>query len=514
VIFWDEIVKPALVDTASRETITPESSTSVLKDCTEEIQDILQLKNIITIRQLWSQNGNSHDEHLNPSLATQWQACMEQAGRVVFMHSNPATCIAVYKGWTTVCKPLYAHDPKYHSLCSPVLVLKECTGTDNEFLKKLGITTLRHLYKCDPHDVIKKLSKSSKEETEKIKRRIKELTKQLWHFNKLTYLCYKSGPLSGTLQPNVSLEDVTIDSNVDVLSECSEFDKKILDMLGITTFKNLLEYKANAQNLAVSLGHVQDSVVAKLSKIAKELRLLQNEYNASPSTSDSLIVWHYVNEAVYQQIKEDRFVKSAYVLFNEYMECEPQQRPFHAWKRVHHSYVRYAAKWMGRKNVDLNTVTDADVYAFLVWRASFSFGQFDCTAGPKAIYFSWTKLADNVRDMAIAVDEVMAEDSRNPYLADRFKRVVGINIGLLHTKYGAKIHRVETSKQNPSLVDSNHWIPTPIQEAALWCKKENLWEQFEAGVSDFQSVPHGCVVLSKGMIPIDCVVLDDKDDEL
>lgn len=131
-------------------------------------------------------------------------------------------------------------------------------------------------------------------------------------------------------------------------------------------------------------------------------------------------------------------MKSAYQLFAEYLECDTYQRPFHAWKRVHYSYLKDTAKWMNKKNVDLNSITDADVYGFLVWRAAGSFAQFDHTAGPKAIYFSWVPMPTELRNTAIVIDQVIAEDTRNPY-ADRFSRVVKFDLRKLVNTYNAKV---------------------------------------------------------------------------
>eukprot|EP00026_Physarum_polycephalum_P005510 Phypoly_transcript_05545.p1 GENE.Phypoly_transcript_05545~~Phypoly_transcript_05545.p1 ORF type:complete len:306 (+),score=78.84 Phypoly_transcript_05545:126-1043(+) len=95
--------------------------------------------------------------------------------------------------------------------------------------------------------------------------------------------------------------------------------------------------------------------------------------NAPASTSarvedDDTAVWgyHYLAESVYEQIKEDRTIKSAYVLFHEYMECPVQLRNLHPWKRVYHAYLSDAAKWNGaRGKHKVENLTDTGMAAVI-----------------------------------------------------------------------------------------------------------------------------------------------------
>lgn len=249
--------------------------------------------------------------------------------------------------------------------------------------------------------------------------------------------------------------------------------------------------------------------------LLNEAKMAANIYIAAQNLKKyrerGLAVWvyHYASDVVYEQIKEEKALKSAYVMFNEYLHCDASLRHLHSWQRVQHAYARDAAKWMGKKDTDINKLTAADIFSFLVWRASSSYGKYDCTAGPKAIYFSWVPMPELLRMDTIAIDAVTAEDLHDPYLADRFSKVIYINLTKLVQEYGARLHRVEASAINPKKVDSNNWIPTTLEQANELTKdNENLvWQHFEAGET-FQNVPHGCVVLNKGFIPADCLRLE------
>jgi len=219
-------------------------------------------------------------------------------------------------------------------------------------------------------------------------------------------------------------------------------------------------------------------------------------------------VYHYVSESVFKQVYQEKTLKSPYVMFQEYMSCSLTDRAFHPWKRVHYDYLRDAANWINKKNIDVNTVRDADIYAYLVWRASSSFGQYDYTAGPKAINFSWAPMPENKRDDAVVVDEIIAADTQNPYLADRYARVIYIDLMKLINEHGAKIYHVEGNKEPFNMVvDSFHWLPATVEDAAGKVKHNEdwLWANFETGRDIFQNIPHGCVVLNKGSIPLDCM---------
>jgi hypothetical protein len=219
-------------------------------------------------------------------------------------------------------------------------------------------------------------------------------------------------------------------------------------------------------------------------------------------TADAIWGYHYLAEAVYEQIKEDKLLKSAYVLFHEYMECPVQLRNLHPWKRVYHAYLSDAAKWNGaRGKHKVENLTDTDVYAFLVWRSAESFARFDVTAGPRAIYFSWTQMPKDTWRDTLEIDKIMGEDLRNPTICDRYARVIRINLSQLCNLYKGVLHRVQLKD---GVMDSNHWLPTSLSEATT-IKSTNLWSSFEPGSSFFSCVPHGCIVMPKGTIPWECI---------
>jgi len=215
-------------------------------------------------------------------------------------------------------------------------------------------------------------------------------------------------------------------------------------------------------------------------------------------------VYHYLSEAVFEQIKEeDRQIKSAYVLFQEYVNCPLEMRNFHPWKRVYYAYLNDAIKWNGaRGKHKMDNLTDTDIFSFLVWRAVESFAKTDVTAGPRAIYFSWQRMPAALHADAVEIDQIMGEDLRNPTIVDRYKCVIRVNLSTLLKKYKGHLYRVELKG---GILDTNHWLPTTLEEARALGVSEGLWEGFEPGNSFFNSVPHGCIVTPTGTIPYECL---------
>jgi len=208
---------------------------------------------------------------------------------------------------------------------------------------------------------------------------------------------------------------------------------------------------------------------------------------------------------VYEQIKEDKELKSAYVLFQEYMNCPLEHRTLHPWKRVYHAYLADAAKWNGAKGKHkIENLTDSDVYSFLVWRAVESFAKLDVTAGPRAIYFSWAQMPAALHADAVEIDQIMGEDLRNPTIVDRYKYWIKINLSELINHHKAKLFRVELKE---GALDTNHWHSTTLEEAVQWSEMSGLWTHFEPGNSFFSCVPHGCIITSNGNIPWECLDL-------
>jgi len=303
------------------------------------------------------------------------------------------------------------------------------------------------------------------------------------------------------LREGVKVEDVNPESSVNVMEGISNRLMDCLTSLNVFTIRQLATSEIAEMSEFSSLGTRAKEILNFYESLAKEKRKLQTRNLQSP-----LYVAHYVSESVYQQLIEEKILKSSHVLYREYNECTPEARTLHAWKRIFNLYVKDAAKWVNGGALDQNSLSDVDVYSFLVWRASSSFAQFDCTAGPRAIYFCWKPMPQEKREDCLMIDQIIAEDVRDPYIADRFARVVYIDLRKLCTKYHGKVYRVEING-NDTQVNTNHWIPTPLEliQNYLTVSSECWWKDFEPGNRYFEKVPHGCVVTPSGTIPWDCV---------
>jgi len=223
----------------------------------------------------------------------------------------------------------------------------------------------------------------------------------------------------------------------------------------------------------------------------------EKEYALTVADID-VTVFVSVSRKTYKQTRKENAFKSAYVLFNEYMMCSTAERPSHPWKRiVFAQYIQEAAKW-GQKT-DLNDVTDADVFSYLVWSASSSYAEYDLLAGPKAIHFSWNSIPSKVRSELELCDKALTEVTFIP-LENKYESLIGLNLTKLVAKHNAKIYLLDP-KRNPP------WALLTVDEAyrAKFTLGPIAWDNYEPGQS-INNVPHGVVVLNSGSIPADCII--------
>jgi len=165
----------------------------------------------------------------------------------------------------------------------------------------------------------------------------------------------------------------------------------------------------------------------------------------------------------------------------------------HPWTRICSAYASDAAAWI-RPKKKLTQITDLDVYSFLVWRAATSYAAYDCTAGPKAIYFNWEPMPQEMRMNCLAADAIVASDSKDETVLDRYSHVIKINLTGVVDDLQGKIYRVEPANKND-------WQEITLEGSICMKGRENLWKKFVAGGPFFQDVPHGCIVTPLGQIP-------------
>jgi len=276
----------------------------------------------------------------------------------------------------------------------------------------------------------------------------------------------------------------------------------------VITIRQLAQFQGL---LAIVSSPITRSRFETFQNIAKQVVAYHSTFSPAPPATGAEPVYgyHYVSDAVFEQIKDDKILKSAYTLFQEYVNSPFNERAFHPWKRVYFAYLADAAKWNGaRGKRKSDNLTDSDVFSFLVWRAVESFAKLDVTAGPRAVYFSWQMMPPDLHQTTIQTDQILGEDLRNNTIVDRYKRIIRINLTKLVERKKAVLYRVEF--RGDGHLNNNNWIPTHLDQARAWSHAGGLWNHFEPGNSFFHSVPHGCVVTPEGTIPVDCLHFLDE----
>jgi len=204
----------------------------------------------------------------------------------------------------------------------------------------------------------------------------------------------------------------------------------------------------------------------------------------------------YVGPAMFEQIERDTVFKSPYILFQEFLECPLEFREAHPWKSVYYSLMKVAGEWIDSGGA---AVTDADVFSYLIWKGAQSvLGSFDLTAGPRAIPFLYAWLPGELHGSALEIDKVIARELNNPSLADRYAHPLALNLTKLCEKHDGKLYKVQGLSDN-KLENLN------LGELPFLASTPALFDRFDPGKDIFESVPHGCVVIPTGVIPVDCV---------
>jgi len=215
-------------------------------------------------------------------------------------------------------------------------------------------------------------------------------------------------------------------------------------------------------------------------------------------------VWGYVyvSEEVYEYAKKEKELRSAYVLFQEYVNTPVASRQItHPWMHIYHTYSKDAAAHCGS-----DVATDLDVYSYLVWRASSSFANLDYTAGVRAIYFNWWCLKTDGHKYCLAVDKMLANQLDDPLLEHRNDRVLQINLTAVVKHCQGKLYRFEPN------VDKTKWLPTSMEEAR---ERASDYYRMQCTVNPGENFygsnfPHGCIVTPTGTISADYISVSEK----
>eukprot|EP00026_Physarum_polycephalum_P000254 Phypoly_transcript_00254.p1 GENE.Phypoly_transcript_00254~~Phypoly_transcript_00254.p1 ORF type:complete len:661 (+),score=60.90 Phypoly_transcript_00254:1607-3589(+) len=94
----------------------------------------------------------------------------------------------------------------------------------------------------------------------------------------------------------------------------------------------------------------------------------------------------YMTTSDFSYCLDSRTIKSVYILFQEYMDCDPGARTDHPWKAVYSHFYNKAKQEIGFGD-DKYDPSDADVFTFLSSRYIGSIGKVDATAASRAIFF-------------------------------------------------------------------------------------------------------------------------------
>jgi len=206
----------------------------------------------------------------------------------------------------------------------------------------------------------------------------------------------------------------------------------------------------------------------------------------------------YVSTDTAKQVLDDQVLKSPYVLFEEYMRCPQEKKLTHPWMNAFYAHMEQTAKHLGTP--DLSQVSDLDVYSYLVWRGSKSFGGLEYTAGPRAIYFHWFYMSNYVHEQCIHMDREIAAQ-QNPFTASRHEKLFRINLADVVNLAGGKIYSVDPAATAEN--DKETWIPTtPFKGCKIGRNIASLLRTFTPGITDrFEHFPYGCIVTPTGTIP-------------
>ena len=121
-----------------------------------------------------------------------------------------------------------------------------------------------------------------------------------------------------------------------------------------------------------------------------------------------------------------------------------------------------------------------------------------------------------MRESSITADAIIAADTKDETIADRYSRVIRINLTavanncqgtplllspflfqlslpfvsfVLLTSIQGKIYRVEPCNKNK-------WMETTLLQSISIKGRTDLWDRFTPGGSFFGCVPHGCIGMS------------------
>eukprot|EP01111_Echinosteliopsis_oligospora_P013828 TRINITY_DN5060_c0_g1_i1.p1 TRINITY_DN5060_c0_g1~~TRINITY_DN5060_c0_g1_i1.p1 ORF type:complete len:720 (-),score=212.49 TRINITY_DN5060_c0_g1_i1:34-2193(-) len=297
-------------------------------------------------------------------------------------------------------------------------------------------------------------------------------------------------------------QEILPESSVDVLpgikaADTSFFaDHQVLTVRHLSSFDHLNEFDditSEAGMRRLRLIKEAKSQMSFWNDKTKEIATKRTQQQTS-----SLRVYAYCDNITLSQISEDKFLKSPYLLFEEYVNMEEDKRIEHPWKSIYYTFLEETFRWLGGSKPDLDSITDIDVYSFLIWRATKSFAKHDHTAGARAIYITFERMPE--RETAIQIDQILSESSGNPATAGRYTHEIPIDVTkLLQNNRNTKIY--QTTGAN---VDAPDWVEVNIDDIS---SSINYFGDWNPGESFFHKIHYGCIVTNTGAIPMDCMML-------
>jgi len=148
----------------------------------------------------------------------------------------------------------------------------------------------------------------------------------------------------------------------------------------------------------------------------------------------------YLTESEFAHLEASKSIKSAYVIFQEYMECALEDRDKHIWKDIYAKYYRKAG-W-AFNDPDTMVLTDADIFSYLCWTYAANLSKLDTTAGARAIFFYWRRISEHDRIQLVSYDTSFHDPIR-------MNNMAVIDLNKLCKSYNGKLYARELTEWKP-----------------------------------------------------------------
>ncbi|EGC35955.1 hypothetical protein DICPUDRAFT_151634 [Dictyostelium purpureum] len=284
------------------------------------------------------------------------------------------------------------------------------------------------------------------------------------------------------INPNFSICQVNHSSSIMVLNGTTLNDEKNLRKLDIHTIGQL----ASASDRVIISA---DSRLSLFSFMAKRfLEYIKNKpyaYSPMPLASLSVIktedksklksVYYYCSIEVADYIKVQGCIKSAKLLFEEFMNSPKESRFNHPWRKIYFSFRLAASKYC--KNLD---PTDLDVYSYLLWRSTSSRGlsSDNCVGGVLAIQCFYSPVPPGI-DLGVYSKE--------------FEVKIEVDIEDLLKSPTTQVFYCISDNQSSNLLNKDIWIKA-TKDDLIRESSSDSWKNYVDGSDPKLTTPHCSII--------------------